>query len=101
MSGTEQIGDFQDLALPGLLAEGFDLDAFQAEDRDHAAGRGIGGLLHRGAPLLHHHQAFVEIHDAGEDHGRILAQAQSGRRFTGKHDVGRLRRATIPGRPGW
>ena len=88
--GTEQIGDFQDLALPGLLAEGFDLGPLQAEDRDHAAGRGIGGLLHCGAPLLHHHQALVEIHDAGEDHGGILAQAQSGRRFAREHDVGRL-----------
>ena len=86
--GAEQIGDFQDLALPGLLAERFNLNSIEPEDRDHAAGRGIGGLLHCGAALLHHHEALVEIHDAGKDHGSILAQAQSGRRFTGKHDVG-------------
>ena len=47
--------------------------------------------------VLHHHQAFVEIHDAGEDHGGILAQAQAGRGFAGKHDVGRLRSQRFQG----
>ena len=107
VSGTKEVGDLQDFALPGLLAEGLDLGAFQAQDRDHAAWRGIGGLLHRRPALLHHHQALVEIHDAGEDHGRIFAQAQSGRRLAGHTTSGDCTRndssaaRLVTNRAGW
>ena len=54
--------------------------ALQAEDADHAAGRGVGGVLHRPAALLHDAQAGFEIHHAGEHQGRVFAEAQAGRR---------------------
>ena len=53
----------------------------EPENADHAARRGVGGGLHRGAASLHELQAVFEVHDAGEDQGRVLAEAQAGRGF--------------------
>ena len=69
--------------------------------RDHAAGRGVGGLLHGRPAPLHQRQAVLEIHHAGEDHGRILAQAQAGGRFAGQAPPRATRPATTPTPPGW
>ena len=66
----------------------FDLGPLQPQDADHAAGRGVGGVLHRGAALLHQAQAVFEIHHAGKDQRRVFAQAQSGRRFARQRHVG-------------
>ena len=67
-----------------------DLLALHAEDADHAAGRGVGGVLHRAATLLHDAQARFEIHHAGEHQGRVLAEAQAGRRRAALDQLGRV-----------
>ena len=87
---AKQVGDFEDFAVAGLFAKGLDLDPFQPEDAHHAAGRGVGGLLHGRAAPLHQHQPVLELHHAGEDHGRVFAQAQPGGRLAGQDHVGRF-----------
>ena len=87
---AEEIGDLQNLPPAGLVAECLDLDPFQAEDADHAAGRGVGGGLHSRPALLHQHQPGLEFHGSGKNHGRILAEAQPGRRLAAQHHVRRL-----------
>ena len=98
LPGQSRLAISRTSPLPGLCAEGLDLHPLQPQDADHAAGRGVGGLLHGCPALLHQRQAVLEIHHAGEDHGRILAQAQAGGRFAGQHHVGRLGPQRFQGR---
>jgi hypothetical protein len=106
VSGAEQVGDYESLTLSNLLAEGFDLDPFEAEDADHSAGSGVGGFLHGCAAALDDGEAILEFHDAGEDHGSVFAEAEAGGSLAGEDDVGGfspegLKRGEASDEDGW
>ncbi len=68
----------QHVAPPRFVDELLDLIAVHAQHAHHAAGRGIGGVLHRLATDLNDAQAGIEIQRAGKNQGGVFAETQSG-----------------------
>ena len=62
---------------PRIVASFLNLVGIEAQNADHAAGNGVGRVLHGFPALLNDAEPIVKGHDAGEYEGRVFAEAQA------------------------